>query len=74
MPRQAQDRNEHYLGNDREVPLSYSGQDEDSFPTFDHPTHDMVSVKDSPFGAKGDGTTDDTLVRKQHLYSAKTES
>ena len=55
-------------------PLSYSGQDEDSFPTFDHPTHDMVSVKDSPFGAKGDGTTDDTLVRKQRLYCAKTES
>jgi hypothetical protein len=33
--------------------------DELSFPTFDHPTADMVSVKDAPFGAKGDGSTDD---------------
>jgi hypothetical protein len=33
--------------------------DELSFPSFDHPTADMVSVKDAPFGAKGDGITDD---------------
>jgi hypothetical protein len=33
--------------------------DEASFPSFDHPTADMVSVKDAPFNAKGDGATDD---------------